>query len=92
MSRFLTLILIYLPLIASSQILNIERNRLEKDSTKVFLFKTTAGLSMYNRSAAENAPVNLLGYNVDVNAIYYPNQHAYLLLSKFDYLKINDND
>jgi hypothetical protein len=92
MIRFLLFFILMIPFFASAQILNIERNRLEKDTAKVFMVKTNAGLSVYNRSAAENAPVNLLGYNFDVNAIYHPNKHAYLFLSKFDYLKINDND
>lgn len=76
----------------SAQILNIEKLRLEKDTAQSFKFKATAGLNMYNRSAAADDPVNLFGYNLDFNSIYYPKEHAYLFLGKFDYLKINDND
>lgn len=78
--------------LANAQILNIERLRMEKDTAKTFLFKTTFGLNVFNRSAAVDAPVNLFGYNLDVNAIYYPQKHAYIFVSKFDYLRINDND
>lgn len=78
--------------IAQSQILNIERYKIEKDTTKHFMFKTTFGLNIFNRSASEDSPVNLFGYNLDVNAMYYPDKHAYILVSKFDYLRINDND
>ncbi len=76
----------------SAQILNIEKLRLEKDTAQSFKFKATAGLNMYNRSAAADDPVNLFGYNLDLNSIYYPKKHAFLFLGKFDYLKINDND
>ncbi len=54
--------------------------------------KTTFGLNVYNRSAAETDPVNLFGYNLDVNAMYYPKKHAYIFISKLDYLKINEDD
>ncbi|MFC4871408.1 DUF481 domain-containing protein [Negadavirga shengliensis] len=75
-----------------AQILNIERLRMEKDTAKTFMFKTTFGLNIYNRSAAADAPVNLFGYNLDINSMYYPKRHAYILVSKFDYLRINESD
>lgn len=81
-----------LPLFSDAQILNIERSRLEKDTTKVFMFKAVAGLNTYNRSAAADDPVNLFGYNLDINALYYPGKHGYMFISKFDYLRINDSD
>ncbi|WP_245189613.1 hypothetical protein [Lunatimonas salinarum] len=77
---------------AYGQILNIERLRMEKDTARHFQFKTTFGLNVYNRSAGVDDPVNLFGYNLDVNAIYYPNEHAYVFVSNFGYLKINDED
>lgn len=80
------------PFIIQAQILNIERLRLEKDTSKNFMMKTTFGLNVYNRSAASDDPVNLFGYTLDVNGIYYPDKHAFILMSNFDYLKINDDD
>jgi hypothetical protein len=78
--------------ISEAQILNIERLRMEKDTAKHFQFKTTFRLNVFNRSAGADDPVNLFGYNLDVNAIYYPNRHAYVFVSNFDYLKINNSD
>jgi len=75
-----------------AQILNIERLRMEKDTAKHFQFKTTFGLNVFNRSAGIEDPVNLFGYNLDVNAIYYPKRHAYVFVSNFDYLRINESD
>lgn len=84
--------IVLLPLLTDAQILNIERSRLEKDTTKVFMFKAVAGLNTFNRSAAASDPVNLFGYNLDVNALYYPGKHGFMFISKFDYLRINDSD
>ena len=74
------------------QVLNIERLRLERDTTTSFKSKITAGMNIYNRSSAANEPVNLFGYNIDVNTLYYPGKHAFMGLAKFDYLKVNNED
>ncbi len=90
----IVLILFFTGLFSSlnGQILNIERLRIEKDTAKNFMFKTTFGLNVFNRSAAADAPVNLFGYNFDLNTLYFPKKHAFILVSKFDYLRINDSD
>ncbi len=92
MKKIIFLFFFAFPFITQSQILNIERVRLERDTAKVFMLKTNAGLSIFNRSAAADVPVNMLGTNFDVNAIYYPGNHAYMFISKFDYLMVNEED
>lgn len=86
------ILLLFFPLFSSAQILNIERYKIEKDTARHFMFKATAGINIYNRSASALDPVNLFGYNVDVNTMYYPKKHAFIIIGKLDYLKINDND
>lgn len=73
-----------------SQILNIERLRLESDTAKSFLVKATVGMTANNRSAAETEPAHLFALNFDINTLFYPAKHAYIFLSKFDYLQVND--
>ncbi len=92
MKKLILFLFLFVPFFTQAQILNIERSRLEKDTAKVYMLKTNAGLSIFNRSAAADAPVNLFGYNFDVNSIYYPGKHAYMFISKFDYLRINESD
>ncbi|WP_234364381.1 DUF481 domain-containing protein [Lunatibacter salilacus] len=89
---FLFLFFLAFAFSSEAQILNIERLRMEKDTAKHFQFKTTFGLNVFNRSAGIEDPVNLFGYNLDVNAIYYPKRHAYVFVSNFDYLRINESD
>jgi len=74
------------------QILNIERLRLEKDTTKSFLAKGILSLNANNRSASEAEPVQVFGINTALNALYQPGQHAYIFVGQTDYLNINDND
>lgn len=86
-------ILFIIALISASsveaQILNIEKARQTSDTTKDFKMKATAGVNLYNRTAAEDAPVKLLAWNFDINALYYPGQHAYMAISRADYLRNN---
>jgi hypothetical protein len=90
LKKFLLLFILCCPLIAHSQILNIERLRLEQDTAKNLMLKATLGLTANNRSAAETEPVKLFAYNFDINALFYPKAHAYIVVSKFDYLKVNE--
>jgi hypothetical protein len=92
LKKLIPLFLFFISYTVEAQILNIERLRMEKDTSKTFLFKTTFGLNVFNRSAAVTDPVNLFGYNLDVNSIYYPNKNAFIFVSKLDYLRINEND
>ena len=92
MRKIIFILLFFISFSSYSQILNIERYRLKGDSSKVFVAKATAGLSLYNRSAAADDPVNLFGYKWDINTMYHPGKHAYILISNFDYLRINESD
>lgn len=78
-----------LPFLLSAQILNMEKLRMEQDTAKHFLSKATIGLTANNRSGAEDEPAHLFAFNFDINLMFYPGKHAYILVSKFDYLKVN---
>jgi len=78
------------PMLTQAQILNMEKLRLEQDTAKNLLAKATVGLTANNRSGAEDEPAHLLAFNLDVNLMYYPGRHAYILVSKLDYLRVND--
>lgn len=82
---------VVVPVCASSQILNIERHRLAKDSTQQFFANGKFGLASNNRSAAEDSPVNLFGINTALNLLYRSGQHAYIFVGQTDYLRINDD-
>lgn len=75
-----------------AQILNIERLRLEEDTTKNFLGKGILGINANNRSADPSEPVRLFGINTSLNAVYQPGQHAYILVGQSDYLEVNDDE
>lgn len=77
-------------MILEAQILNIEQGRLETDSGKAFHMKANLGFQIFNRSAAVDDPVNLLGLDMGLNTIYEPGRHAYIFIGQTNYLEIND--
>lgn len=77
---------------SQAQILNIERHRLTSDTTNKFLMNGRFSMTVNNRSAAKDNPVNLFGINTALNAIYRTEKHGYIFIGQTDYLTINDNE
>lgn len=75
----------------NGQILNIEKSKVQRDTTNYFTASFNLSGSYFNRSAAEDNPVNLLGLNLSADLLYLSNNHAYILINKYDYLRINEN-
>lgn len=92
MNRF-KLLIILLHLIsatAHAQILNIEKAKLDADTAKFVIGNITTSFSLNNRSAASDAPVNLLGFKFKSSFALFPGRHRISIINDFDYLKIND--
>lgn len=83
--------LLLLELAATSQILNLERRRIENDSLEYTLLNVGSDFSLFNRSAAADAPVNLLGFNNSLNFIRKKNRHALIVIAQNNFLRINEN-
>jgi hypothetical protein len=80
-----------LPFSGNGQILNLEKYRADGDTLKNFAFNFNGSFNINNRSAAEDNPVNLLGYNFSLNAIYTPKQHGYIFIGHRNFLRINES-
>jgi hypothetical protein len=80
-----------IPFCTFSQILNLEKYRVEGDSLKPYAFNLNGSFSANNRSAAVDNPVNLLGYNFSLHSVYTPKKHAYIFIAHRNFLRINDN-
>lgn len=90
LKNILFIFLFIVPSVLSAQILNMEKLRMEQDTAKNLLAKAVVGLTANNRSGAEDEPAHLFAFNFDINLMYYPGKHAYILVSKFDYLRVNE--
>jgi hypothetical protein len=84
----LSLLVLVFPVVA--QILNIEKNTLDKDTTKKVLGNAGLSFSLNNRSASETNPVNFIGIVAHSSVALFPGKHRISLINRFDYLRIND--
>ncbi|MEJ8756653.1 DUF481 domain-containing protein [Pontibacter sp. H259] len=76
-----------------AQILNIERARVEQDSSNYIIGKAGLNFSMFNRNAGKNNPNNFLQLTFNGDVAYISAKHSYLFLNYYNYLLINyDNE
>ncbi|MCC5917218.1 MAG: DUF481 domain-containing protein [Cryomorphaceae bacterium] len=88
---FLVIFIFGLQLLGVAQILNIEKNQLDKDTLDFTSLNVGVNFSLFNRSAASDEPVNLLGFNNKINFIHKRGNHALIFINQIDYLRINEN-
>jgi hypothetical protein len=74
-----------------SQILNVEKSRLEEDSSKYFMGKASLGMNMNNRGVIADQPVTFLGINASTDLAYFSEKHTYMFINFFNYISNNGN-
>src|SRR5688572_25900915 len=73
----------------NAQILNIERVRLERDSSNYITGKAGFNFSMFNRNTGKDNPNNFLQLTFNSDVAYISEKHSYLLLNYYNYLLVN---
>ncbi len=81
----------YFPDLAVAQILNVEKSRLDKDTTKRYFINAAFSFRANNRTADVNDPIRFLSFNSNLDVAYLSKQHSYMLLNFLDYLSINED-
>lgn len=74
-----------------AQILNVEKSKLQVDSTHQFIASASFGFRSYNRTAAAGSPIRFLSVNGQFDAAYFSGRHSFQVLNYLDYLDINDD-
>ncbi len=74
---------------ADAQILNIERSRIDRDTTNYLTGKGGLSFTMFNRNAGKDNPNNFLQLTFNGDLAYISTKHSYLLLNYFNYLLVN---
>ncbi len=72
--------------IALGQILNVEKFRLDKDTSHYWLGNMNLGMSMKNQNVTVNT------FNGDLNACYLSAKHAYMSFNRYKLTQINNTD
>ncbi|QCR22192.1 DUF481 domain-containing protein [Pontibacter sp. SGAir0037] len=84
-----TILFILLSTTVKSQILNIERARISKDTTHYWTGKGGVDFSMFNRNAGKDNPNNYLSLTLNADIAYISKYHAYMLFNNLNYVLIN---
>ena len=77
------------PVLSNSQVLNIEKERLDQDTLSNIKIKLVTDLKLYNRSGGENDRNKGMDFSFDVSAIYKPGKNAYIFIAELDYERSN---
>jgi len=74
----------------AGQILNIEKFRLDSlNRENPFRFKLEANFDVYNRSATEDERAEFVEIGTDLNMIYAPGSHLYMMVGEISYVENN---
>ncbi|MDQ3394159.1 MAG: DUF481 domain-containing protein [Bacteroidota bacterium] len=74
-----------------SQILNVEKSRLEEDSSKYFMGKASLGMNLNNRGVINDEAITFLGINASTDLAYFSKRHTYMFINFFNYISNNGN-
>lgn len=76
---------------AWSQILNVEKNRMSRDTTHYWVGEVNFNLLIHNRSASADNPVRYTGLGTGADVAYVSGHHRYMLINQLNYTAITGN-
>ncbi len=88
---FIFLLALSFPLFIEGQILNVEKARVDKDTTNIWLGSVGFNLNVFNRDAGEDDPRHFVNLGANANVGYLSQHHGYLLMGRLDYVEVTDD-
>lgn len=76
---------------ALGQILNVEKNRMSRDTTHYWIGEVNFNLLIHNRSATMDNPVRYTGLGTGADVAYVSGYHRYMLINQLNYTAITGN-
>ena len=76
---------------AWSQILNVEKNRMSRDTSNYWVGEVNFNLLIHNRSASADNPVRYTGLGTGADVAYVSGFHRYMLINQLNYTAITGN-
>ena len=78
-------------LYSQAQILNVEKNRVSRDTTHYWVGELNFNLLLHNRSATTDNPVRYTALGTGADVAYVSGHHRYMLLNQLSYSAIVGN-
>ena len=82
LTTFIILLVTIVPISLHAQILNIEKSRIQEDTSKRFIGNIAANFSLNNRSPSEEEKVIFVGLTGNTGLGYFTKKDAYLFLEQ----------
>lgn len=76
---------------SQGQILNVEKNRLSRDTTHYWVGELNFNLLLHNRSASPENPVRYTALGTGADVAYVSGHHRYMLLNQLSYSAVTGN-
>ncbi len=87
----LFLVVMFAALPARSQILNVEKSRLSRDTINYWVGEMNFNLLLHNRSATAGNPVRYTGLGSGADVAYVSGRHRYMLINQLNYSSFTGN-
>lgn len=91
-TRIILILFLFSGFASYGQILNIESERQEADTSKRFIGSLELGLQVNNRSITEEDENTFLQLSLEANTGYQSKKHIYMMLNDFDYITFNNEN
>lgn len=91
MRGILLVLLLFAALPGFSQILNVEKNRLRRDTTHYWIGEVNFNLLLHNRTATTENPVRFTGIGSGADVAYVNSLHRYMLMNQLNYTAVTGN-
>ena len=87
MKRIILSALLFLPILATSQILKVDKGAINNDSANFFLGNVNFNFNINNRSATAEEEITFVGLTANADLVYLTEQHAYILINNINYFQ-----
>lgn len=84
-------LLLFIAIPAWSQILNVEKNRMRRDTTHYWIGEVNFNLLLHNRTATTENPVRFTGIGSGADVAYVNRLHRYMLMNQLNYTAVTGN-
>ncbi|RYD94284.1 MAG: DUF481 domain-containing protein, partial [Sphingobacteriales bacterium] len=71
-----------------AQILNVERARIENDSSRYYTGSGSLNLLLFNRNAGKDAPNTFIGLTATADIAYLSDRNSYILINNYNYTAV----
>ncbi|RYZ25967.1 MAG: DUF481 domain-containing protein [Chitinophagaceae bacterium] len=86
--KYIFLLLLLISFSANAQILNIEKSRIDKDSSNYFTGTGSVGFNLFNRNTGKPNGDNFTGLAATTDVVYFSGKHSFFSINSYNYVSL----